>query len=348
MPYSTVTNVTNYSALLGYLATFISGLSGWTIDLNLTTPTVDSLTPPTPPAVGGKVLAAHNTAGVNFCLRSTDTGNGANCLYLFDAYGTTPFTADGPVATGSGRQAALGYTSNSVTSANATVRGFQQLVGPYPSLFMFSDDAGDYVHIVLEWQSGKFRHLHLGSLKRYGTWTGGQYYAPMFWNQGGLNTPNNPNPISYASSNAHELPWDNGNNGAQGWSVHYPSPTGDSWIGGSSDSTYGGVMNRAAYASLRGGFNRAFKNIIQSSFSGLVPLAPIIVGAVRSTDSPNTIRFIGEVPDVRMVNMTNLSDLQEFAIGTDTWKVFSVASKNGAAGQENSGVMGFAYKKITT
>lgn len=343
MAYTKVTNVTNFTALLGYLSTFISGLPNWTIDLNLITPTVDAAPPN---EATGVVLAAHNTAGVNFAMRSTDTGPGANALYLFDGYGTTPATNETNTPNNSGRQITT-YTTGGIGSTNPTTRGFQQLVGPYPTLYLFSDAAGSYVHVVLEWQTGKFRHLHLGMLTQYGTWTGGQYYSGMYWNQGGLNNAVSPNPISYANSPYHYVPWDNGTTpSVQGWTVHYPSPTGHEWIGGNAQSTYNSVVNDPGYGSVRGGFNRAFRNIGQSSFSGLVPLAPIVIGAVRLTDSPNTIRYIGELPDLRMVNMTNLSDAQEFSIGTDTWKVFSVASKNGAAGQENSGVLGFAYKKI--
>jgi len=67
---------------------------------------------------------------------------------------------------------------------------------------------------------------------------------------------------------------------------------------------------------------------------------------VRNSDSPTTLRWIGQIPDVRMINMTNLTDGQVFSIGSDTWQVFSMASKNGSTGQENSAVAGYAYKQI--
>jgi hypothetical protein len=237
-------------------------------------------------------------------------------------------------------------TNTYLTQAGGSAqRSIGPFVGPFPHLYMFADSAGTYFHMVLEFATGDFRHLTVGNLVKYGTWTGGGYYSAMYWDPS-LD-------ISIPSGGNNTVLFDNNTSAAGGqpprdWTVHYVSPTSDLWIAPNGDNILSGstVQRRQARGSVRGGFNRAFKNIAESLFSGQIPLAPIVIGAVRQSDTPNTIRFIGEVPDIRMVNMTNLAAAGEFAIGSDTWKCFPFAQKNGSAGTENSGVGGLAYKKL--
>lgn len=337
MTYQKVTNVANYDAMLGLLSTFIGGLTGWTITNNLGAATVDVAGAS---AANGRVLIA----GKGDCLvglRSTVSGPGANRLYLFD--GVAPFASgnEGNLNGNSGL-GSLYIGSSVVNNGGVSSRGLQQFVGPYPTLYLFSNATADYVHCVLEVQTGVFLHLHFGNLIHFGTWTGGGYYSCTVWNLGD-NTQGNP--ISIPGSNSHTAPFDNQPTFVFDWTVHYEQGA-DHWIAPSGDTTQGGVIRRQGRGSVRGGFGRAFKNITESLFSGLIPLAPILIGKVQQADTPPTIRFIGEVPDFRMINMTNLAPADEFSIGSDTWKVFPLSSKNGAVHSVNSGVAGFAYKKI--
>lgn len=371
--YQVITNVANYDTVLGYISAFIASVNtevggggAWSIYNNLGTPTVDDTGGAN--VAGGRVLIAYgigaNNQDVIFGMRSTVSGPGTNCLYMFDGQGTgsaptVPGEWELPGNSGGayGLYFATGTSASGICAAGGqpAIRGFQNpYAGPFPSLWMFSNATGDYLHFVLEIAAGRFRHMHIGPLTQFGTWAaaGGGYYGGQYWTQSGLGVPPGDN-ISIPNSNSSLLPWDN-NPGFQNsceWTVHYVSPNGSStgaWVSPAIDhltpTTL--VQRRQAVASVRGGFNRMFKNISESLFSGLVPLAPIMVGAVRSSDSPVTLRWIGQIPDVRMVNMTNLIDGQTFAIGADTWQVFSAASKNGAPGQENSGVAGYAYKVI--
>jgi hypothetical protein len=381
MTYQVVTNVTNYDAVLGYIKSFIDAVNSavggggaWAYGTTLGSPTIDTAGPS---VAGGRVLTVYgvgaNNKDVAFGMRSTVSGPGNNCLYLFDGIGN----GGSPPAqiateyniTGNSGGAYFGYSTSGYSNANVVagplgaIRGFQQgFVGPYPSLWMFSNAAGDYLHFVLEIATGKYRHMHIGALTQFGTWpyTGGGYYAGMYWNQGGLGGTGFP--ISTPSSTQHMPPWDNNGSFADGceWTVHYedPNTTDNTAIGYNSNwvsptvtdynptGTNTNAYRRSARSSVRGGFNRMMKNISESLFSGLVPLAPIVIGAVRNSDSPTTLRWIGQIPDVRMINMTNLTDGQVFSIGSDTWQVFSMASKNGSTGQENSAVAGYAYKQI--
>lgn len=342
MSYTNVTNVTNMDAVLGYISTFL-GTIGWTITSNLTAPAVDGSAGPTQ-ALGRIIIARKGDCLAT--LRSTTQGAGANRLYLLGAYGAYTSGTEGSLPTNDGLNTSGLYTngvsSTLILSGGAAVRGFQQTVGPFPNLYLFSDAGGNYVHIVLEVSAGVYRHMHFGVLTKFGTWTGGAYFSGTIWSQ--------VNPaISSAGSSSHDVPFDNklGSSLSPGlcWTVHYENGS-DKWIGNANDGLTGGVQRREGRGSVRGGFPTMFKNQQESFFSGLIALGPVIVSAVRESDNPVTTRWIGQVPDFRLINMTNLTPAQEFGIGADTWKVFPMCAKNGLAGQNSSGVSGFAYKKI--
>lgn len=340
MSYSNVTSLANMDAVLGSITTFL-GTCGWTIQTSAGSPAVDGTSGQ---ALGRVTIAAKGDCLVT--LRSTTGGLGVNRLYLLGAYGAYTSGSDGSLPTNDGINTSNGYTNGAgstlVANGGATIRGFQQQAGPFPNLYLFSDAGGNYIHIVLEVFAGVFRHMHFGNLVKFGTWTGGAYFAGMVWSQ----SSGGSNPISNPADNGHDVPFDNKTNaGNNSWTVHYEHST-DKWIGNHTDGLFGAVQRREARGSVRGGFPVMFKNQKESLFSGLIPLGPIIIGAVRETDSPVTTRWIGKVPHLRQINMTNLVAAQEFSIGADTWKVFPMCSLNTVVGQNSSKVAGFAYKKI--
>lgn len=349
MAYVNVTNVADMNAVLGNIATFLIADS-WTMTANMGAPSVDGppfvpITQLVVPAGGHVVIARKNDCLVT--LRSTTSGLGSDCLYLLGAYGAYTSGSDGTLPTNDGLNTSnlyIGGPGSPLTNAGGIpgLRGFQQTVGPFPNLYLFSDSAGTYVHIVLEIFAGVYRHMHFGNLTKFGTWTGGAYFAGMFWNQ----SNSNPFPISNPADSTHSVPFDNQQNSqSNAWTVHYQNAS-DKWIYNGSDQVFGGVQRREARGSARGGFPNMFKNIQESLFSALIPLGPVIIGAVRESDVPITTRWIGQVPDFRLINIQNLLPAQEFSIGADTWKVFPMCSKNTVPTQNGSKVAGFAYKKI--
>jgi hypothetical protein len=348
--YQKVTNVASMDAWLGLLSTFIGTVTGWTKINDLAASTAAVMgDPPTGSNPDNRSTGRQLIATKGDCvagLRSVTGGPGANRLYLFDGFGSVGSPTDSsfcPGNSGGGQISRFNFDSGS----GAAWRGFDGLAGPFPTAYFFSDPAKTYVHCVLEIATGIFRHLTFGVLEKFGTWTGGGFYSGYFWNTGGLGNPTSGGVINSPSSSAHLIPFDNAQSGNNGyaWTVHYENGA-DKWIANTGDTTFGTIVRRSGRASVRGGINRMFMHYPESFFSGLIPLAPIMVGAVRQTDNPNTIRYIGRVPDLRMIDITNLSPADEFAIGSDTWKVFPYAAKNGGTGQYNSGVAGYAYKKV--
>lgn len=343
MAYSNVTTLATMDAVMGAITTFISGLTGWTFHTNFSaTPTVGN-------AAGGHVtIASNGTTMVG--MRSTTTGisgSNANVLWLFSGLGAYSSGIEGSLNGDDGLGA--GYTTLAMAGA-LTIRGFPGgLTGPFPNLYMFSNASGDYVHVVLEWSTGKFRHMAFGKVIQFGTWPGGNgsYFAGSFWSQSGLGNGVSGGVINQAASLSHALPFDNGaSNGGQGldWSLNYSNGT-DVWIS-PTEAVFGAVQHRRGRGSVRGGANRMYKNIQESLFTSLVPLAPIVLGADKITDNPVTIRYVGQVPDMRMVNVNHLAPASEFTIGSDTWKCFPLSSKGQTTGQESSAFAGLAYKKI--
>lgn len=335
MAYSNVTALANMDAVLNSLTTFLSGLTGWTMQTSMATPSVGAT------SGGHDTIASNGTTMVG--LRSTTNGPGANKLMLFSGLGAYSSGIEGSLNGDDGSGAS--YTTTNVN--NGTIfRGFQSLIGPFPNLYMFSNAAGDYCHVVLEWSAGKFRHMAFGKVIKFGTWPGGNgsYFAGSFWNQQGLGSNGSINQPTDAN---HALPFDNhvcNTSALLDWTLNYSNGT-DSWIG-PNEGLFGTVQHRQGRGSMRGGANRVFKNIQESLFTGLIPLAPIVLGAVKLSDTPTTVRIVGQVPDMRMVNINHLTPAQEFSIGSDTWKVFPFASKGTTLGQESSAFAGIAYKKI--
>lgn len=339
MAYSNVTALANMDAVLGSLTTFLNSLTGWSLHTNLGTPTVG-------PTAGGRVtIASNGTTMVG--LRSTTALTIGNTLALFSGLGAYSSGIEGSLNGDDGMGASY-IGSTLIGGGPPNFRGFQNLTGPFPNLYMFSNAAGDYCHVVLEWSAGKFRHMAFGKVIQFGTWPGGNgsYFAGSFWSQAGLGSSTSAT-INTPSSNAHALPFDN-NPSASGalldWTCNFSNGT-DLWIG-QNESVFGSVQHRQGRASVRGGANRLYKNIQESLYTGLIPLAPIVLGAVKLSDTPTTVRFVGQVPDMRMVNMDHLTAAQELPIGSDTWKVFPFSSKGTTFGQESSAFAGLAYKKI--
>jgi len=338
MAYSNVTALANMDAVLTALTTFLNGLTGWTLHTNLGSPSVGS-------AAGGHVtIASNGTTMVG--LRSTTGSAAGNALMLFSGLGAYSSGIEGSLNGDDGIGAS--YTTAGITTGNPTFRGFQNLTGPFPNLYMFSNAAGDYCHAVLEWSAGKFRHMAFGKVTQFGTWLGGNgsYFAGSFWSQSGLGSGTSQI-INQPASTQHSLPFDNRTGGPSAlcdWTLNYSNGT-DVWIG-PTEQLFGAVQHRTGRGSIRAGAARMYKNIQESLFTGLIPLGPIVLGAEKLSDSPPTIRYVGQVPDIRTVNIAHLTPAQEFSIGSDTWKVFPFASKGSTNGQESSLFGGLAYKKI--
>jgi hypothetical protein len=334
MPYTALANVASYDALLGEIRNFLNGTGDWTIHQDLVAPDEGV-------ASGGRQLVMSN-GDVLVGLRSTDTGVGSDRLYLSD--GVPPY-ASGPTTFDSlNNNSGPRYSDGVINSANDPgFRHLQKFAGPFPTAHLFTNDPSTYCHVAVEVQAGVWKHLLFGNMIKFGTWTGGAYYSCTHWDL-------SSNEIDNPSSSSHNSVFDAGGNGGgvgYDWTVRYLF-SGNHWIAQNATTAFvsqAGVTRFQGGAGFRGGYGNAFR-MPESLFSGLIPLAPCLFQAIRSTDVPITTRFIGQLPDVRQVDITNLSPNEILSIGSDDWRCYPLKAKNGGVDQYNSGVNGIAYKVI--
>jgi hypothetical protein len=101
----------------------------------------------------------------------------------------------------------------------------------------------------------------------------------------------------------------------------------------------GGVLTKNLNLAFRGTLGR-----------GLCPMAPLIPFYWRR--SPDEVYGpLGQMKDVRMMNIANFVAGDEVVIGSDTWVVFPAGAKSAGdsiSGTGFTGYLGMAYKKITT
>lgn len=329
MPYELLTNVASYDSLLGSIRDFLNDTGDWTLHVDLGVPDEGSVG-----AGGRELVVSQGTCLAG--LRSTTLGSGANRLYLVD--GIPPYAGSPSFDTMNGNSGVRYDNAMLISASEPSARHLQQFTGPYPKCHLFTNDPSTYCHVAIEVTTGKFRHLHFGNLTKFGTWTGGGYYACTYWNSSAFQ-------IDSPNSTSHSVPFDSNVNVAatRVWTVYYQFGS-DKWIHAGADGAVNSVQRRRGSGTFRGGWGRGIYNLNETPFSGLISLAPVVVGAIRTSDTPDTLRFVGQVPDLAAVNIQNLAPGASIFIGSDEWIVFPWVQKNGGTGNENSGNHGIAYR----
>lgn len=330
MPIARLTNVASLDAVLGEIYTFLNATGDWTISLPPTLATKGAL-------AGGRDLIMSN-GDVLVGLRSTTGSAGLNRLYLFDGSGTY---VSGPPDSLPGNSGWNLSGANYENASTPQARVFdEQFAGPFPTVTLFTDDPSTYCHVAIEVSAGRFRHLWFGNMLKYGTWTGGAYYATTYWDDAAASIDN-------PAATQHTTPMDGsvGDLNLRQWTARY-SFGGSNWIA-PTEATVNSVQRRQGRGSVRGGLGHAFRSVTETPFSGLVALQPITVWAWRLSDTPDSLRMIGRIPDVFEVNMQTLAPGESYFIGPDEYVVFPLATKRDPAERldnENSGNYGYAYK----
>lgn len=323
---------TSIDDLISKLMTFATG-NGWTQD-NLDTG-------------ANKASLSKNGVFVHFQWNETVDGG---TLAIYQALG---FTAAGtdvwlhPDDSGSGEP-------STTASEFDTERCVNKLEGPHTKYWFFEQDSGPaYIHIVVEYEAGLYRHFGFGEISKIGDWLGGEYCYGHFWGQ-----------IAADIDNPRDTVHSVGLEGAYtatvfGATMHVEDiagePDGDTKWGLFTDETGSPGNDRAAVARLilmggwRGGpWLQSFGGFRMSQLNAFKPLIPVGVWYNDDSDSPDIIRILGFQADVAMINIGNLDPKQEFTIGSDTWIVFPLVRKQHLeVNTEESWNAGVAYKKVT-
>ncbi len=228
--------------------------------------------------------------------------------------------------------------------------------GPFPSYHFFEKDSGSaYVHVVVEISSETFRHFGWGELEKFNDWTGGEYCYGHFADEA---------TNSSAVDTAATVPFDgmqsstSSSTGKRGTTIHaegLPHQGGtEKWLhhaGGvpNDDVDFNdtaGNAKRLAFGGQRAGPLAFPMSQFRSDIAtGHIPMYP---WGIFTRDFVNQFMyFLGNVPDIRGIDMFNFSAGQEVTIGSDTWVIFPQVRRTEDNIVGRTYYAGVAYKKVT-
>jgi hypothetical protein len=239
------------------------------------------------------------------------------------------------------------------TPYNSTVNSGRRIVvgnGPFTAYHFFTDNTTKYIHVALEYAPGLYRHFAFGTIDKVGNWTGGQYAAATHWEVAAQTIP--------ASGN-HSVLWDGlyGNSFDVNVSASVrvegmPNQTGSMrWmllndIGSQGTDRGGNARVRGLGGTRSGPLASQMLKFRANLANGYVPLVRIPIFWVDPTPTPDQWMFLGNVSDVRVLQIANITVGQELAVGSDTWKIFPFIRKQAIASGEESRNAGIAYRKV--
>jgi hypothetical protein len=329
MAYQTGTS-TSQQDLLDKLRTFATS-NGWTQDEWDTS---------------GKVLSMHrSTVYVHFRWDAVATTGG---IAIYHSLG---FISAGTDVWAHTDDSGVGQANLSPVTSERRVDRIGN--GPFTKYYFFESDT--YIHVVLEYAPGLFRHFGAGILEKVGTWTGGEYATGSIWyNSAGVQ--------DYPIDTRHSLPWDASNSNAanDNTTVHAEGmpgePSGSTkwgvcWAGTTAGNDRAAVGRLNMVGGLRGGpVTAAFSWLPANPSNGYIPLVPIPIFYRRDAGgTPEKWYHLGFVPDVRVINIAHLEPGEEVTVGSDTWTMFPWIRKQYLkVNTDESWYGGLAYRKVTT
>jgi hypothetical protein len=239
------------------------------------------------------------------------------------------------------------FYAHTGTPSSAGTDGTYPKMGGLPTsgsntyYFFAPNSAPRYAHVVARFTSGEYAHMAFGTCRKYGSYTGGQYFAAQSWRP---------------TSTASQFMFEDDLNST--WSAQWARCDGAFSL---STPTW---TERIGFAFGWSGQSNAHKTFTAPLYAfGLIdltqrtPLSPNILKVISAT--PNFI-FIGDTPELKLCSMQGRNpDGEQITIGSDTWYVFPArrmgASPSSAADAYNisgaqpnhvTNLAGYAYKRI--
>lgn len=322
MAYSSST-FTDQDSLIQAFNDYVTGLTApWT---------ADDLDKPNDEASFSRASAAGGTIGIDFEWDGSDIS-----IHQHLGYASQP---PGSNTDDSGNGGLTERRINGVGDAGTRTYHF----------FHIDASTERYVHCVVEYASGLYRHFGAGELVKGGAdYTGGEYAYANFWDQtiGGIDTPlgahsilldsSCSNPNLAATLHVEGLQ----NQPASGkWAVlgNIATPGNDT-AGNGRAQCFGGARS--------GPYLSTFAMFQPSNLTGLVPMVPNHVFYRNPNTSPVRWYHLGVQPDVRILNMKNFNAEDVLTIGGEDWMIFPAVRKQFLqADSEESWNMGIAYRR---
>lgn len=256
-----------------------------------------------------------------------------------------------------------GHTGSIVTSnGDADSVTTIDLTGPIANMWLFSNAAETCVHAVMQAAPDRYSFISFGILEDHGL---DQPDVPFAIGHSYIWWPDSP---TYFDNNACAYNWPQSGEHNIGYldisNVNVLIQDGllDPALGFTDGDfvtrSIVGLHNRGdsaadAYFDGQGLWLDMFLAMNNDVTTGGVPLYALPFFYTQSSIGHT---YLGEVPEVRLVSMDNLSPAQELTYGSETWLVFPMKRKGeladtnfGATPQPvvNSGNYGFAFKKVT-
>ncbi len=258
------------------------------------------------------------------------------------------------------------------------------LTGPFVAWHLFADATkGDHIHVVVQINAECFMHFSFGHLDKRGlthsgvayvTGVGNPWYRnvsnylathPSYFNDpSGVNIPF----MHTGGSNSHQYGALNASPGILLKHVDaWPAAWGANPIqGNDGNAPHRGLVLPLARSSEiyipsnypqpngQGAMLNIFGIAEPTPYSNVSPMFPLPVWRYYWNDNvaaSNRICYVGDYPNVRAINLTNLQAGQEITVNTDTWMVFpalrqSAWQDRGVEPKPQSGQFGIAYKKV--
>ena len=213
--------------------------------------------------------------------------------------------------------------------------------GAFSSYHIFYDQ--DFVHVVIEAESGTFNHIVFGEIAKYGTWTGGAYIDTVHWNTSVsyIDVPDSPSQHSklahgYTSTHARSTAY-----------LNYDRDAANTYVSLNGNvSTVDLILSGSAHidASSSIGNMFIFHQATPTAQTSRVISTPLEIYVSKGTEGLK--EMMGYLPFTRSINIQLLNTLD--VVDTD-WVVFPQKVKRDPTirdDQNNSGFYGYAIKKV--
>ncbi len=211
------------------------------------------------------------------------------------------------------------------------------LQGPLPNVWLFTDDAASYCVVVAQTSNLRYTHLAFGDLDAKGLhavnvpFNMGLYW--QYWpDQANYSNSNGEgNPFNYPSASQHNVGMfldDTGNINAHAFKVAIPDGLLDPglfFLDGAFENAFCRYLCiRFYFRNVSGNTSAAlldFASTIKNhTYTGGVHIAPLPVMTIGTAN--NVHAYIGDVPGIGYVNMTGLAPGQILTFADEEWIVF--------------------------
>lgn len=289
----------------------------------------------------------HPDAGHHSIIADTridDIGAQANPnprVYIFSSQGAKLDSTAFSEQPGSGWKTA----STSVNGNGNFVATTNGLRGPYSAYHFFGST--QYLHVAVEITPGEYAHFGLGRLQKNGEFDGGEYGLGTTWVYA-LDANNNQGANPHSNTNSWLLECANIPRSTQqscGYiHVNLPNyPNEFARTGASQNAGYSICNTPNKSASSYNQKTNPFLQLWEWTPNTVNGISPFIPAAVMMNLRKEFCYQVGQLPDLRYVNMRNIAPGAEVQFGNDRWLCFPIKTKGDILSGRNHTLNSWRY-----